>query len=406
MNNIIKSIAKDIEKHGGRAFFVGGCVRDSIIGLKIKDYDIEVFNIEINDLEMILNKYDEVIKIGKSFGILHLKKLNIDISLPREEYKVGDKHQDFKVSIDHKLSYKEACKRRDLTINSLLQDILTNEMHDYYGGLVDINTSTIKAVDNTTFIEDPLRILRACRFAAQLDFKIDESLIELMRLNKNILVYLSVERVFEETKKALLTNNPQHYFNYLKCCSCLDHWFVELDNLSMSELQSRLDKIKLISNTKLEASDDILIKFVIMYQNIFKTDTEAKKQLNKLILNKNLINSIVEMSNLLTKIHEYYLNKIEDWKILKLVDNYQQHIELLNKIIYIYDDTNYQLWLNNKLNIYYRFKNNLDKITGKDIILLGYKESSLMNTIMLRVKDLEYQLYNKKAIIDIIQKEF
>ena len=212
---IEKQIAKLVQQKGGRTFYVGGYVRDKLLNIENKDVDIEVHGITPNDLYDILKQIGTPLSYGNSFGVYSLKGHDIDIALPRSEKCIGNKHTDFKIDVDPFIGYKKACKRRDITINALMQDVLTDEILDYYHGLDDLKNKVIRYVDKDTFVEDPLRVLRVAQFASRLEFVVDKETIELC---KSIdLAYLSKERVEEELRKALLkANKPSIFFDVLK----------------------------------------------------------------------------------------------------------------------------------------------------------------------------------------------
>ncbi len=227
---IVKQIAELIKQKGGRAFYVGGYVRDKLLGLDNKDIDIEVHGLSEEDLLSILEEFGFPMKIGKTFGIYSIRKYNLDIALPRTERKTGNKHQDFDITIDPFVGYENACKRRDFTINALMEDVLTGEIIDYFNGQKDLENKIIRHIKDEIFIEDPLRVLRACQFASRFSFKIANETIELCK--KIDLKYLSKERVEEELKKALLKGEkPSIFFEYLKQMNQLDYWFKEIKDL-------------------------------------------------------------------------------------------------------------------------------------------------------------------------------
>ncbi|MBR2578169.1 MAG: hypothetical protein IKE38_04465 [Erysipelotrichaceae bacterium] len=223
-------IAEYVKEAGGRAFYVGGYVRDELLGVENKDIDIEVHGVDTDVLMDILKKTGEPLMYGNSFGIYSLKGHHIDIAVPRKERPTGKGHRDFTVDIDPYIGYKEAARRRDLTINSLMRDILTGEIIDPYGGLHDLEEGVIRYVNDDTFAEDPLRVLRVAQFASRFEFRVADETKELCR--KIDLGHLSKERVEEELKKALLKGKrPSIFFEVLKETGQLDRWFTELKQL-------------------------------------------------------------------------------------------------------------------------------------------------------------------------------
>ena len=196
------NIATSIADAGGRAILVGGFVRDRLRGQPSKDVDFEVFGLPLDALEKVLARHGEVIAIGRAFGVLRIKGLDADFSLPRRDSKTGPGHRGFDVEIEPGLDFAAAARRRDLTINSIGWDPLSDEILDPFGGQADLEAGRLRATDPAHFGEDPLRALRAAQFAARLEMAPDEQLVELCAtLN---LGEVSPERVFDEFRKLLL----------------------------------------------------------------------------------------------------------------------------------------------------------------------------------------------------------
>ena len=196
-------IAGDIREAGGRAFLVGGWVRDALLGKSCRDYDIEVYDMAQDALVPLLSKYGRTNLVGKAFGVIHLamKGLSLDFSFPRTESKVGYGHRGFVVHTDEKLSFKEAALRRDFTINAMGMELPDLTLCDPYGGIDDLKSHTLRHV-GPAFAEDSLRILRGVQFASRFGCTLAPSTVELCRTLS--LDDLSVERLFEEFKKWLL----------------------------------------------------------------------------------------------------------------------------------------------------------------------------------------------------------
>ena len=201
--NRLLSIAENIRSAGGRAFLVGGWVRDALLGRDCRDYDIEVYDLTQDELVPILKKYGRTNLVGKAFGVIHLamKGLSLDFSFPRTESKVGYGHRGFVVHTDEKLSFKEAALRRDFTINAMGMELPELTLCDPYGGIDDLKKGLLRHV-GPAFVEDSLRILRGVQFASRFALTLAPETVELCR--KLTLADLSVERLFEEFKKWLL----------------------------------------------------------------------------------------------------------------------------------------------------------------------------------------------------------
>ncbi len=196
-----KYVSTAVRDAGGRAWLVGGCVRDKILGIKQKDFDIEIYGLQPEKIEEILKRKFRVEIVGKSFGVWILKGFNIDVSAPRRERKTGEGHKAFEIECDPFLSPLQACSRRDFTINSILMDALSGEIYDPFGGREDLKRGILRHTSER-FLEDPLRVLRAMQFCARFDLKVAPETVEIC--SRTPFENLPMERVFEEWKKLIL----------------------------------------------------------------------------------------------------------------------------------------------------------------------------------------------------------
>ena len=177
-----------------RAYLVGGSVRDLCLSEPLHDLDIEVYDIEPKDFESLMKRMG-AIGVGKSFFVYKLG--NIDFSLPRIERKSGVGHNAFDVEVCQ--DEKEASKRRDFSVNAMMRNIFTGELLDFWGGKEAIAHKTLAIIDEQSFREDSLRVLRAVQFSARLGFKIEPKSVEVMRSID--LSDLSKPRIFWEFEK-------------------------------------------------------------------------------------------------------------------------------------------------------------------------------------------------------------
>ncbi|MCQ2451540.1 MAG: HD domain-containing protein [Oscillospiraceae bacterium] len=223
-------LARAAEQIGGRAYFVGGYVRDTLLGKENKDIDIEVHGLTPNQLETLLDSLGERMTMGVSFGIYGLKGYDLDIAMPRLEHATGRGHRDFSVFVDPFVGVQQAAKRRDFTINAMLMDVLANGLRGPFHGQEDLKQGVLRHIDSASFVEDPLRVLRAAQFAARFHFTvadITEALCASMELKE-----LSRERVMDELQKVLLkAEQPSIFFRELQRMQQLDFWFPELQSL-------------------------------------------------------------------------------------------------------------------------------------------------------------------------------
>ena len=225
-----RATAEKVAELGGRTYFVGGCVRDGLLGIESKDIDIEVHGVTADQLQSVLDSLGERITVGQSFGIFALKGVPLDIAMPRKEKTTGQGHRDFSVDVDPFIGTLASSRRRDFTINAMMRDVLTSELIDHFNGREDLQNRVIRHVDQSTFSDDPLRVLRAAQFAARFDFKIADETAELCR--KIDLLKLSKERVCDELKKAMLkADRPSVFFETLKTTDQLGVWFNEVADL-------------------------------------------------------------------------------------------------------------------------------------------------------------------------------
>ncbi|MFH1830753.1 MAG: HD domain-containing protein [Pseudomonadota bacterium] len=228
-NQEIAAIAETIRDAGGRALVVGGVVRDKLLGRESKDYDIEVYGLSLDQLESVLGGFGEVIKVGRSFGVLRVKGLDVDFSIPRRDSKTGPGHRGFQVNLDPRLSFEEASRRRDLTINSMGWDPLSGELLDPHGGIKDLEQRTLRATDSFSFSEDPLRGLRVAQFIARFEMQPDAELLALCRWLD--FKDLPGERSWEEFRKMLLKGRyPSRGLEFLRQTELI-RFFPELEAL-------------------------------------------------------------------------------------------------------------------------------------------------------------------------------
>ena len=225
-----KMIAEGADRLGGCAYFVGGYVRDMIKGDEGKDIDIEVHGLTPDQLKGLLDSLGQRLDMGESFGIFGLKGYSIDIAMPRKESCRGKGHRDFDVFVDPHIGTLGAAKRRDFTVNAMMQNILTGEIIDHFGGREDLERGIIRHVNDSSFAEDPLRVLRGAQFASRFNFEIAEETKALCR-NMDIST-LPRERIMGETQKALLkAERPSIFFEKMREMGQLSVWFPELEAL-------------------------------------------------------------------------------------------------------------------------------------------------------------------------------
>lgn len=230
------ALAAEVKEQGGIAFLVGGSVIDLLKGRVPKDFDIEIHRIEPERIPALGVSGVSISQDpkGASFGVFIAKDgvgTDIDISLPRTENKVGKGHTAFSVSCDPFMGTEKAARRRDLTINSLMLDLSTFEIVDHFGGLKDLETGLIRHVDDSSFVEDPLRVLRIMQIVARKGKEVDPFTTHLAFKMVNEFDTLSKERFEQEFLKLLMkAEKPSVGLQFLVDCGWIVH-FPELNAL-------------------------------------------------------------------------------------------------------------------------------------------------------------------------------
>ena len=222
--------------YNATCYIVGGAVRDRLLGRECKDYDIECFDISVEDFETAMVHLGAQ-GVGKSFFVYKYHLL--DISLPRKEKKVAQGHKGFEVTLAN--NEREASKRRDFTINALMYDIQNEKILDFWSGLDDLEHKILRVVNESSFIEDSLRVLRAMQFSARFGFKIEEKSCTLCQ---NIaLDDLPKERIFSEFEKMFRAEYLHYGLYYLLQLCIFEKLFdVRMERGNFIQLSRELQK--------------------------------------------------------------------------------------------------------------------------------------------------------------------
>ena len=191
-----------VTAHGGELYQVGGAVRDKLLNLENKDVDFLVTNLEFSVLKGLLEQFARVDAVGASFGVLKvsLESETVDVALPRTERSTGIHHRDFEVSHDASLKLEDDLARRDFTVNAMALRVSDGTLVDPFNGQYDLEARMLRTVGNGAdrFSEDPLRMLRAARFLAKLDFTPSLELSADARASANLILSVAPERIQTE----------------------------------------------------------------------------------------------------------------------------------------------------------------------------------------------------------------
>jgi tRNA nucleotidyltransferase (CCA-adding enzyme) len=223
----LEEVIRALHGCGLPAVVVGGAVRDALLGLQPKDFDIEVYGASYDRLAELLSNFGRVDLVGKAFGVVKLFRGSfgeVDFSIPRRESKVGLHHRDFRTAFEETITPREAASRRDFTINAIAYDPLRGELLDFFGGAEDLKNRVLHATSGA-FREDPLRVLRGMQFACRFDLEVDEATAEMCRSIADEYSTLARERVAEEFMKwAVKSEWPGRILEYLKKTGWATHF--------------------------------------------------------------------------------------------------------------------------------------------------------------------------------------
>ena len=212
----LKEFLKALSDKGAKTYYVGGYVRDMILGKENKDIDIEIHHITEEEFLDVCKSFDLDIKLcGQAFGVYKavIDGQDIDFSFPRTEKLIGTKHTDFEIAVDPFIGEEKASMRRDFTINALMMDTQTETILDFHKGMKDLDDKVIRHTSDK-FSEDALRVYRAAQFASRFDFTVAPETLELCK--QIDVTHLPQERIQEETYKAFTKGTPSIYFDILK----------------------------------------------------------------------------------------------------------------------------------------------------------------------------------------------
>lgn len=280
-----------LDKNGYEAYLVGGAVRNYLLNRPIEDYDITT-NADPNAIKMLFSDYT-IYDIGKKHGTVAviIDKITYEITPFRKESDYLDHRHPEIVEFSSEL--KDDLKRRDFTFNALCMN-KDGEIIDYFNGIEDLNNKLIRAIGNpyTRFSEDALRILRALRFKAKLNFDIEENTREQLFKCKDLLSYISKERKREELLQILSCPNAfsiiNEYLDIFKTFMPFDkvdrennfnnplfalaYLIKDVEDINLKKLKYSNDEIDLIklliASSKMDINDDY--SFICILSNSYR----------------------------------------------------------------------------------------------------------------------------------------
>lgn len=220
-------VVKTLGEKGYEAFFVGGCVRDALLGVECNEIDIATSATP----EQVQQAFLKTVEVGKSFGVVLVIKgdMKFEVATFRRESSYGDgRHPEH---VDYTKSPEEDVRRRDFTINGMLYDPVSGELYDYVGGIGDLERRLVRTIGDPgeRFGEDRLRMIRAVRFASCLDFELDGVALSSIRSEAAAISVVSGERIREELVKILTRRNPGNGLRLLSSSGLLQHFLPEVE---------------------------------------------------------------------------------------------------------------------------------------------------------------------------------
>ncbi|MGI9320170.1 MAG: multifunctional CCA addition/repair protein [Thiogranum sp.] len=260
-------------------YLVGGAVRDRLLGLPVREKDWVVVGASPHDM------LDQGFKqVGKDFPVFLHPETKDEYALARTERKTGHGYKGFAFHTSTDVTLEQDLRRRDLTINAMAE-APDGTLVDPYHGQQDLNAGVLRHV-SSAFAEDPVRILRIARFAAQFGkwgFKVAHSTNKLMRkmVDNGEINHLVPERVWAELAKALATDSPQQFFTVLRGCHALAVLFPEIDREYPHEGQTHNDKPGIAALDALQDSvshdEDPRLRFSVLIQALGHDLTQQQR---------------------------------------------------------------------------------------------------------------------------------
>lgn len=206
-------IINTLRSHGHAAYWAGGCVRDRLLGIVAKDYDIATDATP----EKLLLYFPDAIHVGAQFGVVLVRRSAVDVQVATfrtdHDYRDGRRPE----GVTFTRNAKEDVLRRDFTINGILFDPVEKKLLDYVEGRADLTDRRIRAIGDPhkRFAEDKLRMLRAIRFAARLGFEIEAATFEAIQKQAPTIIQISVERIRDEISRILCEGGARRGFDLL-----------------------------------------------------------------------------------------------------------------------------------------------------------------------------------------------
>ena len=270
--------------------YVGGFVRDFVLGIPSKDIDLEIYGLTYRQIAEALRESFRIGQVGQSFSVIKVDN-EIDLAIPRRERKIGVGHKAFEVIPDSSMTFREAASRRDFTINAIGMR-MDGSFCDPFDGLGDLKRGILRA-PTEAFCEDPLRVLRGMQFAARFGFSMEPRTIGFCRRVRDEFNTLSAERLYSEWEKwALKGNWPEKGLDILRETGWIES-FPELFAMTRTPQDPLLhpegnvwehtrrvcvSAAKLAKTFQLSSEDRLCLMFAALLHDVGKPSTLVKNE--------------------------------------------------------------------------------------------------------------------------------
>jgi poly(A) polymerase len=364
--DLLKELGEKFSKNGFEISLVGGPVRDAVLGKLVKDLDLTT-NAKPEEIQKCLKGWaDSIWDVGIKFGTVgaKVKDYVFEITTYRtEQYEDTSR----KPSVEFGKTLEEDLARRDFTINAMALRLPNFELVDIYNGLTDLNNKILRTpLDaQTSFSEDPLRMLRAARFMSKLDLKPQADLVEAMKTLAERLKIVSMERINDEFNKLLLTDKPRPGIELLVETGVAEHFLPELPALKLEIDEHHHHKdvyqhsltvldqvIDLETKHQPQIEADLVLRIAALLHDIGKPKTRkfegegrvsfhhhevvgarlAKKRLEKLRYSNEIIEQVCLLIELHLRFHGYGDGKWTDSAVRRYVRDAEEQLIRLHKL--------------------------------------------------------------------------
>ena len=429
-------VVKTLGEKGHEAFFVGGCVRDALLGVECEEIDIATSATP----QEVQQAFAKTVAVGESFGVVLVIRgdLKFEVATFRRESRYGDgRHPE---SVDYTKSPEEDVRRRDFTINGMLYDPLSGELYDYVEGLGDLERRLVRTIGDPEkrFGEDRLRMMRAVRFTSCLGFELDATALSAIRDGASGISVVSGERIREELVKILTRQNPGDGLRLLSSCGLLEHFLPEIECMHGVQQPPQfhpegdvfdhtcLVMDKLYTNTDGSYSEELAVAALL--HDVGKPPTYSESDrirfnghdrvgakmsegiCRRLRFSKKQIRRISELILEHLKFKDVFNMRESTLKKFLSLPYFEEHMQMhLADCMASHGKTDAYDFIREKMEEYGREEiKPAPLLTGQDLIDLGYSPGPVFSEMLGQVEELqlENRLSSKEEAIEFVLKNY